>query len=46
MAKPRTELAVLSSITKALDGLTAQERTRVLLYVLDKYQPKHEASGK
>jgi len=46
MAKQRSEIDILRSITKALDGLTAEARTRILNYLSDKYEPNQEAQGK
>ena len=37
MAKQRSEMSVLNSITKQLDGLTAEERERIWAYLLKRY---------
>ena len=37
MPKQRTEMSVLNSITRQLDGLTAEERERIWAYLLKRY---------
>lgn len=37
MPKQRSEMSVLNSITKQLDGLTAEERERIWAYLLKRY---------
>ena len=47
MAKQRSEMSVLNSITRQLDGLTDAERARVLAYLSAKYGVfMDEATGK
>jgi hypothetical protein len=46
MAKPRTDLDVLKSITRQIDSLTPEQMARVLAYLRARYFQMPEAQGK